>query len=153
MPENPSAIASSGDALDINGVKLTKGSRVTASTIWKSNSNYPVYGCRALYANASGTTGTVTLSESAENFKYLIIVVGFSDTGASGTVTVWSPNGKTVDVGATVADASNASIGRVRYVISGTTLSASANYAGKISSGSYSATQNKVYCKAVLGFK
>ena len=153
MADNPSSIESESDALNINGVIVTKGSRVTASTIWKTNSNYPVYGCRALYANASGTTGTVTLSESAENFKYLIIVVGFSDTGASGTVTVWSPNGKTIDVGATVADASNASIGRVRYAISGTTLTASSNYVGKISSGSYSATQNKVYCKAVLGFK
>ena len=153
MPANPTAIDSQNDALNINGVIVTKGSRITAATIWKGNSNYPVYGCRALYANASGTTGTVTLSESAENFKYLIIVVGFSDTGASGTVVVWSPNGKIVDVGAITAEASNANVARVRYAISGTTLTASANYTGKVSSGSYSATQNKVYCKAVLGFK
>ena len=151
-------IESSSGVLNINGTVFTKtssGSRLTASALYKSSTTYPVYGCRVLYSNSTGTTGNVTLAESAANFTYIIIIAGFSDTGASGSLVVYSPNGKTVDVGTMVAVSNGASIGRVRYSISGTTMSvvSGSNYIAKVSSGSWSYTANGVYCKAVLGFK
>lgn len=52
-----------------------------------------------LYENSSGTTGTITLSQSAANFAYLEFFL-FKDT-ASGwwSVKVPSPNGKNVQIG------------------------------------------------------
>jgi hypothetical protein len=44
-----------------------------------------------LYNNTSGTTGTVTLSETAANFQYLEI---FFDAYGYKSVRVFSPNGK-----------------------------------------------------------
>ncbi len=151
-------IESSSGVLNINGTVFTKtdsGSRLTAAALYKSSTTYPVYGCRVLYSNTTGITGNVTLAETAANFTYIIIIVGFSDTGASGSLVVYSPNGKTVDVGALVAVSNGASIGRVRYSISGTTMSvvSGSNYIAKVSNGNWSYTANGVYCKAVLGFK
>ena len=151
-------IESSSGVLNINGTVFTKtdsGSRLTAAALYKTSTTYPVYGCRVLYSNSTGTTGNVTLAESAANFTYIIIIAGFSDTGASGSLVVYSPNGKTVDVGTMVATSNGGSFGRVRYSISGTTMSvvSGSNYIAKVSSGSWSYTANGVYCKAVLGFK
>lgn len=106
---------------------------------------------KMLYSGS--TTGTVTLTETAANFLYLIIIVGFSDTGSSGTICVYSPNGKTVDAHAVAVSSNSASVGRVRYVISGTTMTASNNYLAKSTNSSWSYSQNGVYCKAVIGFR
>lgn len=106
---------------------------------------------KMLYSGS--TTGTVTLTETAANFLYFIIIVGFSDTGSSGTICVYSPNGKTVDANAVAVSSNSASVGRVRYVISGTTMTASNNYLAKSTKSSWSYSQNGVYCKAVIGFR
>lgn len=106
---------------------------------------------KMLYSGS--TTGTVTLTETAANFLYFIIIVGFSDTGSSGTICVYSPNGKTVDAHAVAVSSNSASVGRVRYVISGTTMTASNNYLAKSTKSSWSYSQNGVYCKAVIGFR
>lgn len=106
---------------------------------------------KMLYSGS--TTGTVTLTETAANFLYFIIIVGFSDTGSSGTICVYSPNGKTVDAHAVAVSSNSASVGRVRYVISGTTMTASNNYLAKSTNSSWSYSQNSVYCKAVIGFR
>lgn len=102
-----------------------------------------------LYENATGTTGTVTLAQSAANFSRIEIIAGWSDCIAN-SVTVYSPNGKTVDVPIANATASSWNIARVRYAISGTTMTASNNYRAT-GSGNYST--NQVYCKAVLGYR
>jgi hypothetical protein len=106
---------------------------------------------KMLYSGS--TTGTVTLTETAANFLYFIIIVGFSDTGSSGTICVYSPNGKTVDANAVAVSSNSASVGRVRYVISGTTMTASNNYLAKSTNSSWSYSKNSVYCKAVIGFR
>ena len=49
----------------------------------------------SLYDNSSGTTGTITLSETSANFAYLEIFYGKSEIGIS-SVKVYSPNGKKV---------------------------------------------------------
>lgn len=47
-----------------------------------------------LYSNADGTTGTVTLSQSAANFAYLEIFFNDNEYGYFDSVKVSSPNGK-----------------------------------------------------------
>ena len=108
---------------------------------------------KVLYSNSSGTTGTVTLSETSANFTFIIIIIGFSDTGASGSLVVYSPNGKTVDAGITTVSSDTSTIARIRYAISGTTMTASNNYSTKFKASSYTTSSNSAYCKAVLGFK
>lgn len=116
---------------------------------WRSIAGYKV-----LYDNSTGTTGTVTLNETAANFSMLEIIVGFSDTGACGSLKVYSPNGKTVDVGGITATSSGANVNRVRYAISGTTMTASNNYkASWTTATSHTFTTNGLYCKQVIGYK
>ena len=50
-----------------------------------------------LYNNASGTTGTVTLSSSAANFNHIRIYYGY-DTFSRTSVDVYDPNGKQVSL-------------------------------------------------------
>lgn len=50
--------------------------------------------CTILYSNASGTTGTVTLSETAANFDYIEIY--YTNNGQQRSMKVNSPNGKVV---------------------------------------------------------
>lgn len=60
---------------------------------WKRLADVPV----TLYNNSSGTTGTVTLSETAANFSRIDIF--FSKAGSYfNTTTVYSPNGKNVSL-------------------------------------------------------
>lgn len=56
-----------------------------------------VYGETVLYNNTSGTTGTVTLSQSAANFTYLEIFFNCQGNACS-SVKVYSPNGKKVQL-------------------------------------------------------
>lgn len=87
-----------------------------------------------LYNNESGTTNTVTLSESASNFKYLDIF--FKDTttnsnNAYGFVRVYSPNGKKVAL--TIFAPNLNAVESIRYAtkiinISGTTITTSNNH-------------------------
>lgn len=54
-----------------------------------------VYGMKVLYDNSSGTTGTVTLSDSTLNYKYLEIF--YKDSGADlsfNSIKIISPNNK-----------------------------------------------------------
>lgn len=121
---------------------------------YKGGTAYPMYGARVLYSSTSGTNGNVTLSESAANFTWLYIIVGFSDTGAAGSSIVYQPNGKTVDVVAGTVASSSFNLQRVRYAISGTTMTVSNNYkVSCVSSGTQTYSSNTLYCKAVIGFK
>lgn len=49
-----------------------------------------------LYNNTSGTNGTITLSESARNFKYIEIFYGKTTSTYHNSVKVYSPSGKIV---------------------------------------------------------
>lgn len=113
-----------------------------------------------LYSNATGTTGTVVLSESAANFSYIVITVGYTDTGACQSLTVYGPNGKTVDISAVMVTNSGGNLQRQRYTISGTTISnyvessgKTATYRSDFSSSGHSFSQSSLYVKSVLGFR
>lgn len=84
-----------------------------------------------LYNNTSGSNGTITLSSSAANYNHLrIYYLDNEGNKWNSSVDVYSPNGKYVALGWTVAtDAHVWAGGRVVY-ISGTSISTYSSYYG-----------------------
>lgn len=79
-----------------------------------------------LYNNASGSSGTITLSESAAKFSYIEIFFTDNKGKAGGYTKVYSPDGKTVCL--SIVEASGNTITYIRraiYDVSGTTLTPS----------------------------
>ena len=108
---------------------------------------------KVLYNNASGTAGTVTLSDSAENYTYLEIFYRSSGDNACGSVKVFSPNGKLVHLGTIhyIADYDYAKFALVN--VSGSMITFSQNYQIilKNNGSSYSA-ENAIFITRVVGY-
>ena len=108
---------------------------------------------QVLYDNASGTAGTVTLSDSAENYTYLEIFYRSSGDNAYGSVKVFSPNGKLVHLGTIhyVADYDYAKFALVS--ISGTSITFSQNYQITLkNNGSVYSAENAIFITRVVGY-
>jgi hypothetical protein len=106
-----------------------------------------------LYNSASGTAGTVTLSDSAENYTYLEIFYRSSGDNACGSVKVFSPNGKLVHLGTIhyIADYYYAKFALVN--VSGTTITFSQNYQIILkSNGSEYSAENAIFITRVVGY-
>lgn len=89
----------------------------------------------SLYDNSSGTTGTVTLSETAANFSYIELFLTKDSSSGIWNVRVQSPNGKNVQVGTTYNHGSGTqSIGK-KVTISGTSITQGEERYVNISSG------------------
>ena len=99
-----------------------------------------------LYNNATGTTGTITLSETSANFSYLEIY-GYSAYEYAFTK-VYSPNGKAVIL-STVVYADQAYFFATRLAISGTSITQAynKNWYGSVT------TDNSVYVTRVIGYR
>lgn len=108
---------------------------------------------QVLYSSASGTAGTVTLSDSAANYTYLEIFYRSSGDNACGSVKVYSPNGKLVHLGTIhyVADYDYAKFALV--TVSGETITFSQNYqiTLKNNGATYSA-ENAIFITRVVGY-
>lgn len=63
--------------------------------VYKKSTSYEMFAGRRLYYNSSGTTGNVTLSESAANFYFLDILFANNDNYRD-SVRVYAPNGNSV---------------------------------------------------------
>lgn len=106
-----------------------------------------------LYSSASGTAGTVTLSDSAENYTYLEIFYRSSGDNACGSVKVFSPNGKLVHLGTIhyIADYDYAKFALVN--VSGSMITFSQNYQITIkNNGSEYSAENAIYITRVVGY-
>lgn len=64
-----------------------------------TNKNIAANSVATLYENTSGTTGTITLSQSAANFAYLEFFLTKDTASGWWSVKVPSPNGKNVQIG------------------------------------------------------
>lgn len=111
-----------------------------------------IYAEKVLYSNASGTTGSVPLSESAANFDKLLVTCAEPDGVIYDTLEVPSPNGKTIDVNVAITlDTSENIIGAIRYVISGTSILMQYNYRNR---GPFTElTRNTLKCIKVVGVR
>ena len=108
---------------------------------------------KVLYNNASGTAGTVTLSDSAENYTYLEIFYISSGDNACGSVKVFNPNGKLVHLGTIhyVADYDYAKFALVS--VSGSMITFSQNYQITIkNNGSTYSAENAIFITRVVGY-
>lgn len=108
---------------------------------------------KVLYNNANGTAGTVTLSDSAENYTYLEIFYRSSGDNACGSVKVFSPNGKLVHLGTIhyIADYDYAKFALVS--VSGSMITFSQNYQITLkNNGSVYSAENAIYITRVVGY-
>lgn len=108
---------------------------------------------QVLYNNASGTAGTVTLSDSAANYTYLEIFYRSSGDNACGSVKVFSPNGKLVHLGTIhyVADYDYAKFALVS--VSGSMITFSQNYQIILkNNGSTYSSENAIFITRVVGY-
>nr|DAG19389.1 MAG TPA: protein of unknown function DUF859 [Caudoviricetes sp.] len=108
---------------------------------------------QVLYNSASGTAGTVTLSDSVENYTYLEIFYRSSGDNACGSVKVFSPNGKLVHLGTIhyIADYDYAKFALVS--VSGSIITFSQNYQIIIkNNGSEYSAENAIFITRVVGY-
>lgn len=106
-----------------------------------------------LYNSANGTAGTVTLSDSAENYTYLEIFYRSSGDNACGSVKVFSPNGKLVHLGTIhyIADYDYAKFALVS--VSGSMITFSQNYQITLkNNGSVYSAENAIFITRVVGY-
>lgn len=106
-----------------------------------------------LYNSASGTAGTVTLSDSAENYTYLEIFYRSSGYNACGSVKVFSPNGKLVHLGTIhyIADYDYAKFALVS--VAGSMITFNQNYQIILkNNGSEYSAENAIYITRVVGY-
>lgn len=108
---------------------------------------------KVLYNNASGTAGTVTLSDSVENYTYIEIFYRSSGDNACGSVKVFNPNGKLVHLGTIhyIADYDYAKFALVN--VSGSMITFRQNYQITLkSNGSSYSSENAIYITRVVGY-
>lgn len=108
---------------------------------------------KVLYNSTNGTAGTVTLSDSAENYTYLEIFYRSSGDNACGSVKVFSPNGKLVHLGTIhyIADYDYAKSALVN--VSGSMITFSQNYQITLkSNGSTYSAENAIYITRIVGY-
>lgn len=108
---------------------------------------------KVLYNNASGTAGTVTLSDSVENYTYIEIFYRSSGDNACGSVKVFNPNGKLVHLGAIhyIADYDYAKFALVN--VSGSMITFNQNYQITLkNNGSVYSAENAIFITRVVGY-
>ena len=108
---------------------------------------------KVLYNSASGTAGTVTLSDSAENYTYLEIFYRSYGDNACGSVKVFSPNGKLVHLGTIhyIADYAYAKFALVN--VSGSMITFNQNYQITLkNNGSVYSAENAIFITRVVGY-
>lgn len=108
---------------------------------------------KVLYNSASGTAGTITLSDSAENYTYLEIFYRSSSDNVCGSVKVFSPNGKLVHLGTIHYIATYDYIKYALVNVSGSMITFSQNYQIVLKSNSSTYTAgNSIYITRVVGY-
>ena len=111
----------------------------------------------SLYSNSSGTSGTITLSETAANFNYLEVYYALTTDSGYSCSKAQSPNGKKVNLQIVNGIATNnISIAGCTISISGTSITFSAGKTIAIASGftlnGFSNT-NEIKIYKILGYR
>lgn len=86
-----------------------------------------------LYENSSGSNGTITLSASLANYRYIEIYFVDNNDKSGGYTKVWSPNGKTVCLNIVETSSATSVLQRqTMYTLSSTTMTPKTDVAGYI---------------------
>ena len=116
-----------------------------------------IYRCKTLYDNSSGTTGTVTLSETSVNFTYLEIFYFYPhwDGYLYGSKKIYSPNGKISTLGTDLQYRDNTTmfLKWLRILISGTALNVKSAGSAWYGGSSGSDTTNGLKICRVVGYR
>lgn len=142
----------------LNNVNISGGAInfKTGNTSLTKNSNYRIYGGRVLYSNSSGSTGTITLNETANNFSMIEIFYGKDSQGYDSTK-IFLPNGKTASLTATNMFSTTGIQTATKLVtISGTSITPNTSRCGYVNSdGSVlkTAAENTIKIRYVVGYK
>ena len=84
-----------------------------------------------LYENASGSNGTITLSASIANYRYIEIYFTDNNGKSGGYTKVWSPNGKTICLNIVeTSSATSVLFRQTMYTLSSTTMTPKTDVAG-----------------------
>lgn len=137
----------------IKGKTHFKDTTVFDDTIQKVDEGF-VKAAYVLYENESGSTGTITLALSAENFDYIEI---FYNAGATNSSTrIYSPNGKSANLKTVSVESNNitAYLNNRNVKISGTTIS-TVTYSRSVfyEDSNISQAFLGVYITKVIGYK
>lgn len=143
----------------LNNVSIEAGSVnfKTDNTSLTKNSNYRIYGGRVLYSNSSGSTGTITLNETANNFSMIEIFYGKDGQGYDSTK-IFLPNGKTASLTVTNMYSTTGIQTATKLVtISGTSVTPNTSRCGYLnldgSSFSKTGAENMIKIRYVVGYK
>lgn len=118
------------------------GTGKTSGTAWMADT---------LYNNATGTTGTVTLSTSAANYSMMEIFFRDNDSHCS-SVKLFSPNGRTACLSMSTGTTNGGMNHKRREVtVSGTSITTQ-SYAEQAYDGTIT-TVNHIYIIAVVGYR
>lgn len=125
-------------------------------TLLTKNSDYCIYGGRVIYSNSSGSTGTITLIETAANFSFLEIHYG--NINYQLTTRVFDPNNKKVPLFFDyMVNSTTHQILTKKVTISKTSITTDTSYSGYgniIDGGTtHVGTENSVRIYYVIGFK
>ena len=144
---------------NLNNVSIEAGSVnfKTGNTSLTKNSNYCIYGGRVLYSNSSGSTGTITLNETANNFSMIEIFYGKDSQGYDSTK-IFLPNGKTASLTATNMYSTTGIQTATKLVtISGTSVTPNTSRCGYVnldgSSFLKTGAENMIKIRYVVGYK
>jgi hypothetical protein len=111
-----------------------------------------------LYNSTSGAAGSVTLSESAANFRYIEIFFTDNNGKAGGCTKVYSPNGKTVCLSIIEAGSSvQTYFRRTGYTINGTSIAPITDSMGYVriatATASHTSGTNYIRIVRVVGYE
>ena len=108
-----------------------------------------------LYNNESGSNGTIALSETAKNFKYIEIIFRDNDDTYS-SVRVHNPNGKNVDLTTLARWSSTFYIKQKRVAISGTSITSGNATEVQLTTApkiKINTSANNIYITRVVGYR
>lgn len=109
-----------------------------------------------LYDNANGTTGTITLSETAANFRYLETFYRYADgTWGYKSTKVADPNGKLINMMAHALSNGYLYIAAAEWTINGTSMTPSISEYWRFGAGANPTrtTTAQIYITKVVGYK
>ncbi len=110
---------------------------------------------KSLYDNSSGTTGSITLSETATNFAYLEIFYFKDASSGYWSHRIYNPNGRNINASMQYNYGDGVQITALRYAISGTSITRATERYINISGTSIgnAGTQTSIKIIKVVGYK